>query len=184
MAELDAQTIAAQNTAAEQMKARIQGLQGRVQPELNDSMNMAVRALDHYQTQLQQLSQVDPADPRSAQVHAEAYAQMERAMQVLDRSQEEITTLLGPSPIMQQARVNFRSAHEGMSPQAGIAQAPGTSMTIQEKLYGVRIEHDADGRPLLPEIGTDAEEVRVRGLGQDLDLAEDREHSISMGDDR
>jgi hypothetical protein len=182
------QTLRAQNDAAEQMKRSLASRQGNVQPEAEGSLNSAVSALDHYQAQLKTLAQLAPqmeadqVDPQIAGQYAAAYAQMERASEVLAQSQNEISTLLGPSLLMQRSMQNFQSTHESLAPEEGLGQVQGEA-SIQMQLYGVDVRKDETGRPILPPMENQSEEIKTRGLGQDLDVEHEADdHSMSLGD--
>ncbi len=186
--------LQAQGRAAQEMRGRVDHLrQMGVQPEAQGSLDLASQALGHYEQQLSKMEQVaqqmDGADEAGKQQleaqYSAAYVQAERANQVLDQSQKEISTLLGRSEVMEKAMVSFRAKHEAFAPEGGIAQTQGQAQTVQEQLYGVKTEHDANGRPILEPIGADEELVHSRGVGMEMGVEQEQEHghSLSRGEE-
>lgn len=168
-----------QHRAAEQMKQNLLDASTReVQPEVRPSLDAATQALAAYQEQLVELHRIDAQDPtpETEQLRQQVWEEAQVQMQTIQRSQAEISTLMGRSQVMETAMVKLEGAHAQIAPERSPAQTKGQTQTIQEKMYGYKVEHDANGRPVLPQIGDDRELVQTVGLGVELGVEQQAEH--------
>lgn len=174
--------LQAQSETATQIFSRVATLaRSAPQPDAVEPLTRAANALHFYQRRLQTLSdaaqQIGGASEAERSTlegtYSQAYTEAELAVEELGKRQQEISRLVGPSQIFEQAMSTFRAQHEALSPRDR-TPAPTGSKTIQEELYGVYIAHDEHGKPVIESM-TDFDEVEFakRGLGMEFGVEPD-----------